>query len=70
MINTLFVTTMPAAHLGMPLDTGEVKEGVLTCPYHAFEYLLKSGECLTVPEVQLQMHPVRVKDNRVEVSFS
>jgi len=58
------------AHLGMPLDASEVKEGVLKCPYHAFEYLIKSGECLTVPEVQLQTHSVKVTDNRVEVSLS
>ncbi len=58
------------AHLGMPLDMGEVSAGVLKCPYHSFEYLLKSGECLTVPEVQLQTHAVRVVDNRVEVSLS
>ncbi|MBS2007560.1 MAG: NifU family protein [Cyanobacteria bacterium SZAS TMP-1] len=58
------------AHLGMALDMGEVKDGVLKCPYHAFEYVLKSGECITVPEVQLHTHAVRVVDNRVEVSFS
>jgi len=58
------------AHLGMSLEMAEVKDGVLKCPYHAFEYLIKSGECLTVPEVQLQTHAVRVSDNRVEVSFS
>ncbi|MFN8553132.1 MAG: NifU family protein [Candidatus Obscuribacterales bacterium] len=58
------------AHLGMPLDMSEVKDGILTCSYHAFEYVLKSGECLTVPEVQLHTHAVRVVDNKVEVSLS
>jgi Fe-S cluster biogenesis protein NfuA/nitrite reductase/ring-hydroxylating ferredoxin subunit len=58
------------AHLGMPLDMGQVNDGILKCPFHAFEYLLKSGECLTVPEVQLQAHAVRLTDNRVEVNLS
>lgn len=58
------------SHLGMPLDSAEVKEGILKCPYHSFEYLLKSGECLTVPEVQLHTHAVRVTEDQVEVSFS
>lgn len=58
------------AHLGMPLDSSMVTNGVLKCSYHAFEYLLKSGECLTVPEVQLQTHMVKVTDNRVEVCLS
>ncbi len=58
------------AHLGMPLDDGEVKDGVLTCSHHGFQFLLESGECLTVPEVQLQTHSARVTGERVEVRFS
>lgn len=53
------------AHLGMPLDMGHVQAGVLTCPHHGFRYSLESGECLTVPEVQLQAHPVRVLGDTV-----
>lgn len=55
------------AHLGMPLEMGEVADGVITCAYHGFRYLLASGECLTVPEVQLKVHAVRIKGTSVEV---
>lgn len=55
------------AHLGLALDDGEVKNGVITCPYHYFQYDLASGECLTAPSVQLQPHAVRVVGGRVEV---
>ncbi len=55
------------AHMGMPLDGGNVAEGVIECPYHAFKYRLDTGECLTVPEVQLVVHAVRVRDGRVAV---
>ncbi|HFD13240.1 MAG TPA: hypothetical protein ENJ32_12345 [Crenotrichaceae bacterium] len=58
------------AHLGMPLDMGIVRDGILVCPHHGFEYALDSGECLTAPEVQLQVHAVRVVGKRVEVRFS
>lgn len=58
------------AHLGMPLDLAEVRDGILTCPHHGFQYALESGECLTVPEVQLQTHAVRVRSDRVEVKLS
>ncbi|MDQ7051271.1 MAG: NifU family protein [Enterobacterales bacterium] len=58
------------AHLGMPLDMGEIREGILICPHHAFEYSLESGECLTAPQVQLQTHAVRVVGNKVEVKLS
>jgi nitrite reductase/ring-hydroxylating ferredoxin subunit/Fe-S cluster biogenesis protein NfuA len=55
------------AHLGMPLEMGEVHDGILTCSYHGFRYLLDTGECLTAPEVQLKMHAVRVTGTRVQV---
>jgi nitrite reductase/ring-hydroxylating ferredoxin subunit/Fe-S cluster biogenesis protein NfuA len=58
------------AHLGFALDDGEIKDGVITCPYHGFQYELASGECLTAPEVQLQSHAVRVTGARVEVRLS
>jgi nitrite reductase/ring-hydroxylating ferredoxin subunit len=54
-------------HLGMPLDGGTVANGVLTCPYHAFQYQLETGECLTAPEVQLAPWPVRALSDRVQV---
>lgn len=53
------------AHLGMPMDEGVVCDGILTCPHHGFRYLLATGECLDVPEVQLVVHAVRVRDGRV-----
>jgi len=58
------------AHLGMPLDGGDLADGKLTCPFHNFVYDIQSGECITVPEVQLHTHAVRVTDNRIEVSFT
>ncbi len=58
------------AHLNLPLDQGEISEGILTCPHHGFQYDLQSGECLTAPEVQLQPHAVRVIVGKVEVSLA
>ncbi len=58
------------AHLGMPLDEGRVLGGVLTCPYHGFEFALASGECLTAPSVQLFSYPSKVEDGRVFVQVT
>ncbi|MEM1264171.1 MAG: NifU family protein [Pseudomonadota bacterium] len=58
------------SHLGMPMDSGSVINGILTCPHHHFEYSLQSGECLTAPEVQLQTHAVRVLGSQVEVKLT
>lgn len=58
------------AHMGMAMDGGEIENGLITCPYHGFEYSLESGECLTAPEVQLQPHGVRVVGDRIEVQLT
>jgi Fe-S cluster biogenesis protein NfuA/nitrite reductase/ring-hydroxylating ferredoxin subunit len=55
------------AHLGMPLEMGEVRDGVITCLYHGFQYLLETGDCLTAPGVQLNRHAARVSGGRVQV---
>jgi nitrite reductase/ring-hydroxylating ferredoxin subunit/Fe-S cluster biogenesis protein NfuA len=57
------------SHLGVPLDAGEVDQGILTCPYHHFRYQLATGECLTAPEMPLQSLPVQVKGGQVYVQL-
>lgn len=58
------------AHMGMPMDGGELRDGTLRCPYHGFTYLLETGECLTVPEVQLTVHAVKVAGGQVAVRLA
>ena len=58
------------AHMGMPLDGGELLDGTLQCPHHGFTYTLDTGECLTVPEVQLRVHAVKVTDALVSVRLA
>lgn len=55
------------AHMGMPLDGGQLEAGTLRCPYHGFVYRLETGECLTVPEVQLAVHAVKIVGDHVAV---
>ncbi|MCC5605901.1 NifU family protein [Nostoc sp. CHAB 5834] len=56
-------------HLGSPLEKGKVKNGIITCPAHGFQYKLETGKCLTVPDVSLQSYPVKVKDDKVFVKL-
>ena len=58
------------AHLGLPMDGGSLVGGILECPHHGFRYDLRSGECLTAPEVQLQAHGVRVVGDGVDVRLA
>jgi nitrite reductase/ring-hydroxylating ferredoxin subunit/Fe-S cluster biogenesis protein NfuA len=55
------------AHLGLLLSDGQVSEGKVTCRHHGFTYDLATGECLTVPEVQLSPMDVRLAGDHVEI---
>ncbi|WP_392530420.1 NifU family protein [Nostoc sp. C117] len=56
-------------HLGSTLDKGKVENGIITCPSHGFQYKLKTGECLTAPDLSLQSYPVKIKDDKVFVKL-
>ncbi|WP_445637459.1 NifU family protein [Nostoc sp. DSM 114161] len=57
------------AHLGNPLEGGKVENGIITCPYHGFEYNLDTGKCLTVLDISLQSYPVNIKGDKVFVKL-
>ncbi|MBD2164386.1 NifU family protein [Calothrix membranacea FACHB-236] len=57
------------AHLGHALDQGDVGNSILTCPHHGFKYNLETGECLTIPDVSLQLYPVQIKEGKVFVKL-
>lgn len=69
--NGLQVTCMPdyCPHRGWPFSGGSVQNGVLTCPFHGYEFRLDTGQCLTWPGSLLHMYPVRIRDGRVEVKL-
>jgi len=57
------------SHLGVPIDSGNLEQGILTCPYHHFQYRLDTGACLTSPETPLQAYPVEVRNGQVFVQL-
>jgi nitrite reductase/ring-hydroxylating ferredoxin subunit len=46
-------------------DEGEV----LSCPWHGWEYHLRSGQCLSRPDMKLPSYPVEERDGVVVVSL-
>jgi len=56
-------------HQGLPLDGGmlEAEENMLTCPWHGFKFDATSGECLTAPQAQLEVFPLRIENGKILV---
>ncbi len=59
------------AHQGLPLERGifDPEAGTITCPWHGFRFDCLSGECLTAPQAQLKIIPVRVVEGIIEVKL-
>lgn len=63
------ITCIPneCPHREWPFDGAHVQEGILTCPYHGYEFRLDTGQCLTAPSLPLDLYPIRIRGDRVEV---
>lgn len=55
-------------HRGGPLSEGFVETGVLTCPWHGWQFQLETGECITNPSVCQTKYPVKVEGEDILIS--
>ena len=46
MDGTLFATMNACPHAAGSLGEGDLEGHTITCPFHAFQYDVRSGECL------------------------
>lgn len=52
-------------HRGGPLGDGHLEGSRVTCPWHAWEFDVKTGECLTLPGDKQKTYPTKIKDGEV-----
>jgi len=55
-------------HLGGPIGEGFLEGERVTCPWHGWDYDLKTGQCVTNPRATLQTYPVKVEGEEIFVS--
>jgi nitrite reductase/ring-hydroxylating ferredoxin subunit len=56
----LFGIESDCKHMKASLQKGKVQNDVVTCPWHHWQYDLKTGQCLTVDKFKLKTYPVEV----------
>jgi nitrite reductase (NADH) small subunit len=54
-------------HSGGPLGLGELEGNILTCPWHAWRFEIRSGECLDRPGKRAQTFEVKIDADEVRV---
>jgi 3-phenylpropionate/trans-cinnamate dioxygenase ferredoxin component len=55
-------------HRGGPLGEGTLNGDVVTCPWHMWEYNVRSGEKVGSPAVKVVTYPVQVEGNDIKVA--
>lgn len=52
-------------HQGGPVATGTLEGDILTCPWHGYQYNLRSGICLADPAAELMHYTVTVSEDTI-----
>lgn len=52
-------------HRGGPLGQGHVEDGRVTCPWHAWEFDVKTGACHTMESAKQMTYPTKVEKKEV-----
>jgi nitrite reductase/ring-hydroxylating ferredoxin subunit len=64
-----FYATQPQClHLKGPLGEGRLEDHVLTCPWHGWQYDVRTGENEFDRAIRLETYEVRVENGEVKVS--
>jgi nitrite reductase/ring-hydroxylating ferredoxin subunit len=64
-----YATQHACLHLKGPLGEGRVDDHVLTCPWHGWQYDVRTGENEFDRAIQLRTYEVRVEDGNVQVAL-
>ena len=56
-------------HQGGPLAEGEVAGGVVTCPWHGWQFDLRTGQALLSTRICVPIYPIEVRGRDVLVAL-
>lgn len=54
-------------HMGASLAEGEVRDGIVTCPWHAWRFRVSDGTWCDNPRIGTDAYDVRVEGNAIQV---
>jgi nitrite reductase (NADH) small subunit len=62
---TYFALNNTCPHLGGPLVEGEIENNCVTCPWHGWQFELKTGTCINCPGDDATVYSVVVRDGEI-----
>ncbi|HEV8051992.1 MAG TPA: Rieske (2Fe-2S) protein [Parachlamydiaceae bacterium] len=61
----IFALENVCPHMGGPLGEGELKGDVVTCPWHDWQFDVKTGICINMPGDDSRSLPIEVRGNEI-----
>lgn len=65
---TFYAIDNTCAHRGGPLAEGSLSGTTVACPWHGWEYDVKTGACLLDASITLKSYPVKLEGDDILVS--
>jgi 3-phenylpropionate/trans-cinnamate dioxygenase ferredoxin component len=65
---TVYALDNTCLHRGGPLGEGILEGDVVTCPWHMWQYNVRTGEKLEYPSLKVATYPVQVEGNDIKVA--
>ena len=65
---TFYAIDNVCKHRGGPLGEGELDSDTVTCPWHGWQYNVKTGVCLTKEGITMDRYDVRVVNEDIEIA--
>ncbi len=66
---TYHVIDNDCIHEGGPLGLGTLKDGIIECPWHAWQFDAKTGACLTQTGKGVKCYDVVVEDGEIKIAI-
>ena len=66
---TIYATDNTCLHQGGPLGEGVLEGEVVTCPWHMWEYNVRTGEKVGETEYRIPTFQVKVEGNDIKVAL-
>ncbi|MBO0861911.1 MAG: non-heme iron oxygenase ferredoxin subunit [Chloracidobacterium sp.] len=63
-----YATSDMCPHRGASLTGGFLDGGKIFCPWHCFDFSLKTGECEMVPSMRVRIYEVRIEGEDILVA--
>ncbi|MBI3316058.1 MAG: Rieske 2Fe-2S domain-containing protein [Candidatus Omnitrophica bacterium] len=65
----LYALCNTCPHQGGPLGEGYLDGQEVTCPWHAWVFNVKTGDCSSVPDVKQKTYPVKTESGNVLIEI-